>query len=115
MVDYLRSRTVADRQIRKWGAPAVLRRAGVDRKCWALEVQLDANEKRALKNFNHRVFIISAVNLTVPPSKEDALVTYDVDEKGVNTATERPPLRQVSPVAPFAPGGYVIYWEIQVE
>ena len=109
MVDYLRARAVADRQIHKWGAQALLRRAGVDRKCWALEVQLDAVEKRALKNFTHRVFLISAVNLAQGPTKEDSLVTFD------DAGTELPPLRQVSPVAPLAPGGIVVYWEIQVE
>jgi hypothetical protein len=108
MVNYIRSREVADRQIKKWGMRASLRRASGDRECWALEVQLTASEKRSLKNFNSRVFIISAIDLDVPPTKEDSLITYV-------GALELPPLRQVAPVAPLAPGGIVVYWELQVE
>jgi hypothetical protein len=110
---YLHARAVADRQIRKWGAPAILRRASGDRACWALEAQLSASEKNALKNFNHRIFLISAVNdvlLADPPSKEDSLVLF-VQPDGT---TELPPLRQQAPVAPLAPGGIVVYWELQV-
>lgn len=111
---YLRARKVVDKQIRKWGARALLRRASGDRECWAMEAQLNANEKRALKNFTHRVFCISAVNdvlLADPPSKEDSLVLF-VQPAGT---VELPPLRQVAPVAPLAPGGIVVYWELQVE
>jgi len=87
---------------------AALRRASGDRECWALEVQLSASEKRALKNFTSRIFIISAVGLDIPPTKEDSLITYV-------GSIELPPLRQVAPVAPLAPGGIVVYWELQVE
>jgi len=109
MVDYVRARNVADRQIHKWGAKALLRRASGDRDCWAMEAQLSAHEKRALKNFNTRIFLISAVDLTIGPAKEDSLITFAQD------GTELPPLRQTAPVAPLAPGGYVVYWEITVE
>lgn len=108
---YVRARKVADRQIRKWGARALLRRVSGDRECWAMEAQLSANEKRALKNFTNRVFLISAVDLDVAPDKTDALVTF-VQPEGT---TENPPLRQVAPVAPLAPGGYVVYYELTVE
>lgn len=112
-IDYDRTRAKADAQIRRWGARCYLRRAGVDRECWALEVQLSASEKRALKNLNNRVFIISPVGLDVPPdSKIDSLVIAD----GV-TGAKHPPLRQAAPVAPLQPqpGGVVVYYEMQIE
>lgn len=109
---YLRARKVADRQIRKWGARATLRRASGDRDCWAMEAQLSTSERQALKNPTHRIFLISAVDLDVAPSfRDDSLVLYAQPE---GTA-ELPPLRQVAPVAPLAPGGIVVYWELQVE
>lgn len=108
---YLRPRAVADRQIRKWGNRAVLRRASGDRECWALEVQLSTHERHALKNPAARVFIVSPVGVSVPPTKEDSLVLF-VQPEGTAAS---PPLRQVAPVAPLAPGGIVVYWELQVE
>jgi len=109
MVDYARARKVADKQIHKWGAKALLRRASGDRVCWAMEAQLSAQEKHALKNFNSRIFLISAVDMDVEPTKEDSLITFKLD------GTENSPLRQTAPVAPLAPAGYVVYWELQVE
>jgi hypothetical protein len=109
MVDYARSRAVADRQIRRWGQKSLLRRASGDRDCWALEVQISANERRALKNPTNRVYIISAVDLTVPPdTKADSLVWDNGD------GTERV-FRNDAPVAPFSPGGVIIYYELQVQ
>lgn len=109
---YLRARKTADRQIRKWGTRALLRRSTGDRECWAMEVQLSANERRALKSPTSRVFLISAVDVDVPPvMREDSLVLF-VQPEGT---TELPPLRQVAPVAPLSPGGIVVYWELQVE
>lgn len=108
---YLRARTIADRQIRKWGSRALLRRTSGDREVWVMEAQLSASEKRALKNFNSRVFLVSAVDIALPPAKEDSLVLF-VQPGGT---VELPPLRQTVPVAPLAPGGIVVYWELQVE
>jgi hypothetical protein len=108
---YLRARAVADRQIRKWGTRALLRRESGDRECWALEVQLSAFERSTLKNPKSRVFIISVVGVTVAPAKDDSLITFVQPEGTI----ENPPLRQVAPVAPLAPGGVVVYWELQVE
>jgi hypothetical protein len=76
-----------------------------------MEAQLSANEKHMLKNFTSRVFLISAVGLDVAPDKSDSLITF-VQPDGT---TENPPLRQVAPVSPLAPGGIVVYWELQVE
>lgn len=106
-MDYQRQRHVADRQIRRWGQPAKLLRDGATRDCYALEVQLSASERRALKNPTNRVFLITAVGLDVPPTREDALVwTQD----GVDRT-----LRQDAPVSPLDPGGVTIYYELQVQ
>ncbi len=109
---YLRARAVIDRQIRKHGAPALLRRSTGDRACWAMEAQLSVSERNALKSPKHMIFSISAVDLDVPPDyREDALITF-VQPDGT---IENPPLRQVAPPAPFRPGGIVVYWDLTVE
>lgn len=111
-IDYVRARRVSDTQIRKWGSRCLLRRTGSDdRECYAMEVQLSSNERHALKNINDRVYLITPVDLTVGPDERlDSLVTF-VQPAGT---TEYEVLRMVSPVKPFAPGGYVVYWEIDV-
>lgn len=109
---YQRARVVVDKQIRKWGTKAILRRSSGDRECWAMEAQLTASERNALKNPKHQVFSISAVGLDVPPSfREDSLVLFEQPGGTVELA----PLRQVAPPVPLAPGGYVVYWDMTVE
>ena len=110
---YLRARKVIDRRIRLRGMRALLRRTSGDRECWVLEAQLTAAEKRALKNPTHHIFSVSPIGVTVPPSKEDSLVTFVQPESvpPVEDAT----YRQVAPVDPFQPGGIIIFWELQVE
>ncbi len=108
MVDYLQKRATADRMIREYGQESKLKRGSDLRDCWALEAQLNANDRRTLKNPTNRVFLITPVDLTVPPDdKLDALVW---NEAGVDKT-----LRQEAPVMPLAPGGVVIYYEIQVK
>jgi hypothetical protein len=111
-INYEQKRARADKMIRRWGALAYLRRGGVDRECWALEVQLNASERSTLRNLSNRRFLISAVNLSVPPTKEDSLVLVRK-----STGDKLPPLRQAVPVAPLQPepGGVVIYYEIEIE
>lgn len=109
---FIRARKLIDRQIRKAGARALLRRAGSDdRECWAMEAQLSASEKNSLKNPKHKVYSISAVGVDVPPGREDSLITF-VQPGGT---VELPPLRQVAPANPFSPGGIDIYWDLTVE
>lgn len=105
--NYARSRTKADAQIRKFGQLSKLRRAAGDRDCWALEVQLSAHERRALANPTNRVFLISAVDLAIPPAKDDSLVWA---ENGITRV-----FRQDAPVSPLQPGGVVVYYELQVQ
>lgn len=113
MADYLRARRVADKQIRKWGARALLRRTGADdRECWAMEAELSANERRDLKSPTNHVYLISAVDLDLGPVyAKDSLVTFEQPDGVV----ENPPFRQVAPTRPLSPGGIVIYWEIEVQ
>lgn len=105
--NYARSRAKADAQIRKFGQLAKLRRAAGDRDCWALEVQLSSRERQTLKNPTNRIFLVSAVDLAVPPAKDDALVWI---ENGVTRV-----FRQDAPVSPLQPGGVVVYYELQVQ
>jgi len=108
MVNFVRSRQKAEQQIKKFGTLAKLRRSGVDRDCWAAEADLSAGERRAMKNFSTKVYLISTEGLTEPPNKEDSLITFI-------GALELPPLRQVAPVKPLIQGGILIYYELQVE
>ncbi len=108
---YLRARKVADRQIHKWGSRALLRRTTGDRECWAMEATISASERQKMRNPTHRIFLISAVDMDVAPTKLDSLILF---EQPLGTV-ELPPLRQVAPVAPLDPGGIVVYWELQVE
>lgn len=105
-IDYTRQQTIADRQIRRWGQSAKLRRDGVDRTCYALEVQLSAFDRRQLKNPTNRVFLISTTDLEVPPTKDDSLIW---NEGGILKE-----FRQDAPVSPLDPGGVIIYYELQV-
>ena len=110
---WLQKRDLIDRQIRKGGALCYLRRASVDRECWALEMQLNANDKRALRNLNNRIFSISAVDLDVPPDQRlDSLVLVNK-----STGIKLTPLRMAAPVAPFQPepGGTVVYYDVEIE
>ncbi len=103
-----RERAVADSMIRKDGQASKLRRGDVDRDCWAVEAHLNNTDKKALKNFSNRVFLITPVGLTVPPDdKEDAFLWL---QDGVWKL-----FRIDAPVSPLAPGGTTIYYEIQAE
>jgi hypothetical protein len=108
MVDYLQKRATADRMIREYGQESQLRRASGSRDCWALEVVLTSRDRQTLKNPTNRVFLVSPVDLAVPPDdKHDSLIWNDAGVERV--------LRQDAPVAPLAPGGVVIYYELQVK
>lgn len=108
---YLRQRATATLEIKKWGARAKLRRGGVDRDCWAVEVMLSASEKRALVNQKDKVFLIAydgAPIVTPPDNNLDEFVTL-VRATGADDVSHK----IVAPVAPLAPAGVIIYWEIQ--
>src|SRR5262245_29862830 len=111
MMDYNRERAIADGMIRKYGRPAVLRRADGDRSCWAFISEYTPQERiGSLKNATDRKALVSAVGLLIDPDSErDTLVTFDPA-----SGAEKPPLRIMSPVGKLAPADIVIYWELQV-
>lgn len=111
MIDYQRQRSVADNMIRKYGAPAILRRNDGDRGCWAFISDYSPSEKRGqLINPTDRRALISPLDLTVEPdSEQDRLVTLDPA-----TGAEKETLRIVAPIGKLAPSGIVIYFEAQV-
>lgn len=108
--DYQSLREAAEGVVTQFGAKAILRRASGDRDCWAVETAQTQAEKQALKNFNTRVFMVSTLDLEVPPSKEDSLIVFKED------GTEHTPLRQAAPPLAIAPlPGFVLYYQLQVE
>ena len=113
MINYQRQRNVAHDMIRKYGAPAILRRSGGlgDRGCWVFISDYSPSEKRGqLINETDRRALVSPVGLTdAPDSEQDRLVTLDPA-----TGAEAEILRIVSPIGKLAPGGIVVYWELQI-
>lgn len=111
MGDYDRQRAQADRIIRQRGQASKLRRNSVTRDCWALEVVLNANDRKALRNPTNRVFLITPVGLEVPPSFEDGDSFVWPDKVSGEDKT----FRLDAPVTPLQPGDTIIYYEIQVK
>jgi hypothetical protein len=111
MIDYGRERAISDSMIRKYGAPAILRRDSGDRPCFAFIVDYTPQERMGkLVNQTDRKALVSAVGLGLDPdSEQDRLVTLDPV-----TGAESETLRIVSPVGKLVPGNIVIYWELQV-
>lgn len=110
-MDYARQRSLADAMIRKYGAPAILRRDnGGDRPCWAFVSEYSPHERMGkLINQTDRKALVSPIDLTLDPdSEQDKLVTLDPA-----TGAEKETLRIISPVGKLAPAGTVIYWELQ--
>ena len=107
--NYLRARSVADRMITKYGAPAALRRADGDRLCIACELEFEPRETTRLANPTARLFLVSTRYLEVPPNNEkDRLITF---VNGVEAET----LKIIAPPGRLAPAGIVVYWELQCE
>lgn len=111
MMDYARERAIANDMIRKYGAPAILRRDSGDRPCVAFISDYMPHERVGkIINQTDRKALVSPVGLTVDPdSEQDRLVTLDPV-----TSAEIEILRIVSPVGKLVPGNIVIYWELQV-
>jgi hypothetical protein len=111
MIDYARERAIAEGMIRKYGAPAILRRDDGDRPCFAFISDYMAHERVGkIINQTDRKALLSPVDLTVDPdSEQDRLVTLDPV-----TGAELETLRIVSPVGKLVPGNIVIYFELQV-
>ena len=102
--NYARSQSVADRMIRKYGAVAALRRANVDRMCYAVESDFTPAERAGkLINPVDRLFLVSSMGLLIPPNNEVDTLIF----KGEVLRIKAPPGR-------LAPAGIVVYWELQV-
>lgn len=111
MMDYSRQRAIADEMIRKYGAPAILRRDSGDRGCVAFIADYTPFERQGkLINQTDRKALVTPIGLTIDPdSEQDKLVTLDPI-----TGVERETLRIIAPVGKLAPTDIVIYWELQV-
>lgn len=110
-MDYGRQRNIADNMIRKYGAPAILRRAAGDRSCWAFISDYTPQERMGkLVNQTDRKALISPIGLAADPdSEQDKLVTLDPI-----TGAELETLRIISPIGKLAPAEIVIYFELQI-
>lgn len=117
--DYIRSRAVADRQIRKWGGLGALRRTGsADRQCY-LVIQDYSPIERVGKMIDpvDRLCLVSALApdgtlLSPEPSRElDQLLVYvkDSDPPVVDEVW-----RMSAPPGKLNPGNLVIYFELRV-
>jgi len=110
LANYERRKQRAHAMIVKYGNPAKLRmRDGTERDCYALEVQLSPGERRALPANADGVYLVSAVGLIggAPDFDKENLVILER-----TTGEEIRRLRMDTPAMPFAPGGVVIYWEL---
>lgn len=97
--DYTRSRASADKMLKRWGAPALLRSAAGDRSCTAFITSFNPQERVGkLTNPLDKKALISALapdgSVLVPPDNEsEQLVTLDPVtgvETGTLTITEPP-------------------------
>jgi hypothetical protein len=118
--NYIRSRTVADKLIQKFGMAAVLRPVGAvdasqDRSCWVVITDYNPRDQETkLANPTDRKVIMSAGLGAVPnapPNNEtDLLVTFV--QPGGTVQNEVLPF--TSPVKPFSPAGVVVVYEFTV-
>jgi hypothetical protein len=112
---------VVDRQIRRIGMIAALRREGApDRQCWMFFGQWTSRELMGgLINPEDRLAIISAVGLTDPPlHTRDRLITFVQPASTSAIANGRAVidenLRILSVAERIMPAGIAIAWKIRV-
>ncbi len=119
-IDYDRKRRKADRMIRKWGGPALLRRrvsgTVVDRECTAAIIQFTPDQMRAkMIQATERRALVSALApdgsvLVAPDSEKDQLVTLHK-----TTGAEIAALRFTRPPVELAPDSTtVVFWDLTV-
>jgi hypothetical protein len=107
--DWASRRATATYLIEKYGARAILRRNTGDRDCTAFVELNSRSHQGELRNAPDGLALIAADGLDVPPDAEkDHLVLVDPD-----TDAETDSLRLLSPIGKYAPGGVVVYWEVQ--
>jgi len=110
-MNWARLQGVADKLIKKYGRNAILRRAAGDRPCTVVEIQFDPREQRGqLSDLIHRTILVSAVDLVLAPEmSKDTLITLVP-----GGTVEDEVLKIVAPPTRLAPGGIVVYWELNV-
>lgn len=114
--DYIRTRAIGDRLIRKFGMKASLRRDGVDRDCWVVFPEYLAREKPSemANPTDRQVYIAAGLGdvMTTPPDNEtDQLVTY-VQPLGTQVDEILP--FTGGPVKPVRPAGVTVVYEARV-
>jgi hypothetical protein len=114
-LDPKRLMLVVDREIKRVGMMATLRREGAaDRPCWMYFGQWSPAELmgRLIEPLD-RVAVVSAVGLTDPPTHtKDRLITF-VQPVGANRVEDEN-LRILSPPIRIDPAGIVIAWRLRV-
>jgi hypothetical protein len=111
-LDPYRLMATIDRQVKRIGMIATLRRDTGDRQCWMFFGAWNPIELMGhLENLTDRLAIISAAGLTDPPTHtKDRLITF-VQPDGT---VEDENLRILSVAERIAPGGVVIAWKLRV-
>ena len=116
--DYIKTRDIGDKLVKKYGMKAVLRRTTdtpSDRPCWVLVVdEMPKDAASQLANPTDRKIIMSAVGLdSMPPDNErDQLVTFVQPLAPVPVEKEVLPF--TCPVKKYAPAGITVLYEFTV-
>ena len=116
--DYIKTRDIGDRLVKKFGMAAVLRRTTdtpTDRPCWVLVVdEMPKDAASQLANPTDRRIIMSAAGLDgEPPDNErDQLVTFVQPPAPVPVENETLPM--TCPVKKYAPAGITVLYEFTV-
>lgn len=116
--DYIKTRNIGDKLVKKFGMAAVLRRTTdtpSDRPCWVLVVdEMPKDAASQLANPTDRKIIMSAVGLDgEPPDNErDQLVTFVQPPAPVPVENEVLPF--TCPVKKYAPAGITVLYEFTV-
>ena len=100
--DYTRAQQTVDRQIKRFGKAAVLRRSGVDRPCHAALLDYNPHGKDLILEGARRA-LVSPLGLDVPPNHELDLLVFDGEV-----------LRIVAPVKGPRPSGTAVYYDLMV-
>lgn len=109
--DYGHAQELCDRQIKRFGQNALLRRASGDRKCVVAFTSIFARDTDGkLINPLSIIVIMSAAGGVEPDYQEDSLITLNQ-----KTSAELFMHRLTAPCTKLAPGGTAVYWELKVQ
>jgi hypothetical protein len=116
--DYIKTKNIGDKLVRKFGMAAVLRRTTetpTDRPCWVVIVdEMPRDASTQLANPTDRKVIMSAIGLdSMPPDNErDQLVTFV--QPPAASPIENETLPFTCPVKKYAPAGITVLYEFTV-